>query len=166
MLTPSQLTTLKAAILADPVLSAKPNNSDGWFDTAALLNQVATPNYFVWKTSVSVSEIILNGFDWTRVDNLTVGKARIWEWMTQIGTINPSQANVRSGINACFSVQGADAANRQAIYDHSNRLATRAEKLFASGSGTTPTDQGIGPSTMTFEGNLSASDVEQARNLP
>jgi hypothetical protein len=163
MLTAPQLAALKAAILADPVLAAKPMNSDGDFDIAAALNQPAVPDYFVWRTAVPTDEIMLNGFDWTRVDNLTVGKSRIWEWMTNLGQINPSQSNVRAGVLAVFTTAG-DLANRNAVFSHCQRLATRVEKLFATGSGTTTTDQGVGPSTMGFEGAISYQDVSLARN--
>lgn len=165
MLTDPQLATLKAEILADPVLAAKPNNSDGNFDIAAAFNLNASPDFYVWRSSVTTDEIMLNGFDWTRVDNLTVGKSRIWEWMTSLDRINPAQANVRAGVLAVFSAAG-DLANRVAVFTHSQRRATRAEKLFATGAGTSTTDQGVGPAVMVFEGQLSYADIEQARNLP
>ena len=162
-MTPSQLTALKAAILADPTLSALPANSDGAFEIARLLNLNATPDFFVWRTNVPINEIMSNGFDWTRVDNLTIGKARIWEWMVALGNINPSEPNVRAGVLAVFTTAG-DLANRVAVFGHSQRLATRAEKLLATGTGTTTTDQGVGPATMGYEGFLSYQDVEAARN--
>lgn len=165
MLTLQQLATLKAAILADPVLAEKPNNPDGNFDIAAAFNANSVPDFYVWRSSVTIDEIMLNGFDWTRVDNLTVGKSRIWEWMTALGSINPSQSNVRAGVLAVFSAAG-DLANRTAVFSHSQRLATRGEKLYAVGTGTSTTDQGIGPAVMGYEGQLSYSDIEQARNLP
>lgn len=163
-LTPAQQAAIKADILADPVLNAFPNTLDGAFAIAALYNQPAIPTFWVWRTSVTVTEIMQNGFDWTRVDNLTVGKARIWEFMTAAGTVNPAQPNVRAGFEACFSVEAGDRPNRQAIYDHSVRPATRAEKLFATGTGAAPTDHGIGPATMTFEGQLTFQDIDLARN--
>ena len=164
-LTSAQKTTLKAAINADPVLSAFPNTADGAFAIAAALNLPAVPDYYVWRTAVLVTEIMQNGFDWTRVDNLTVGKARIWEFMTAAGTLNPSQPNVRAGFESCFSVEAGDQATRQAIYDHCVQKASRAEKIFAAGSGagTAPTHHGVGPDTMTFTGNLSFQDVQDAR---
>jgi hypothetical protein len=86
MLTPAQLATLKTAILADSVLAAQPMNSDGAYAIALTLNELATPAFIVWKTNVSVEEIMRNGMDWARVDNLSVGKARIWDWLTKLGT--------------------------------------------------------------------------------
>lgn len=163
-LTAAQQATLKADILADQVLSAFPNNSDGAFAIAAIYNAVASPDFYIWRTSVPVVEIMQNGFDWTRVDNLTVGKARIWEFMTSAGILNPSQPNVRAGFEACFSVEAGDQSTRQAIYNHCQRLATRAEKLFSTGTGTAATHHGLGPATSTLDGLLSYQDVQDARN--
>lgn len=162
-LTPAQNATLKAYIAGDQVLSAFPGNSDGAFAIAAAMNATASPDYYVWRSSVTIDEVMQNGFDWTRVDNLTVGKSRIWEWMASTGTVKPNQANVRAGVLAVFTTAG-DLANRNAVFSHFQRLATRAEKLFATGTGTSSTDQGVGPSVMGFEGTLSYSDVEAARN--
>lgn len=163
MLTPTQLSTLKAAILADPTLANQPQGSDGAFAIAALLNQIAVPDFFVWKSFVSQDEVMLNGFDWTRVDNLSVGKARIWEWMFQnTGGIDASKSNIRAGIDAVWVGTASDLAVRAVVYSHCQRQATRAEKLFATGTGTTVTN-GTGPATMGFEGQLSYQDVLSAR---
>lgn len=53
-LTVPQLSTLKAAIDADPVLAAKPLNSDGYFEIAAVLNtELAAPDFWVWRSNVT-----------------------------------------------------------------------------------------------------------------
>lgn len=158
-MTPAQLATLKAAILADPVLDAYPNNSDGAYDMAQFLNQLATPSYIVWRTAVDPDEIMRNGMDWTRVDNLSLGKARIWEWMSRLGTFDPSKINIRAGIDAAWVGTAQDLAVRAIVYTHCKREATKAEKIFASGSGTDAS-----PSTMTIEGLLPYSDIQAARN--
>jgi hypothetical protein len=157
-LTTEQKATLKAAILADAVLAAFPAGSDGAYEIAALLNQQASPDFIVWKSSVSVDEIMRNGMDWARVDNLTVGKARIWDWMTRLGTLNASKANIRAGIDAAWVGTAADLAVRATIYTHCKRLASRVEKLLATGIGSD-----AAPATMSFEGAISWQDVEQAR---
>jgi hypothetical protein len=163
MLTTAQLAALKAAILADPVLAAFPNNDDGHFGVAAELNKDASPAFFVWRSTVTSLAIMQNGFDWSRVDNLTVGKARIWDWMMRTGELNPSLPNVRAGVLAVFNV-AADLATRLAIFQHCQRPASRAEKLFAVGPGTTTTEQAIGPALMVFEGQLNYQDISAARN--
>lgn len=158
-LTNAQLATLKAYILADPVLSAKPLNSDGAYDIAQLLDQPASPDFIVWRTAVPIDDIMRNGMNWARVDNLSVGKARIWDWMSRLGTINPSKANIRAGIDATWIGTAADLAVRATVYTHCKRKATKAEQLFATGTGSD-----ADPAVMTVEGLLSWSDVEQARN--
>lgn len=158
-LSPEQKQTLKAEIDADPALSAFPNNTDGNMAIAAVLNLAATPDFVVWKTAVNPDDILRNGMDWTRVDNLTVGKARIWDWMTRLGTFNPSKANIRAGIDATWVGTAADLAVRATVYTHCKRLASRAEKLFATGTGS-----GASPGTISFEGKLSSDDIEAARN--
>jgi hypothetical protein len=165
----AQLATLKAFIAADPTLSQIPPGPDGDFDIAKAMNFAAAPDFKVWKTSVAVTALQLAPFDWSRVDNLTVGKARIWDWMTEIGVIDPSQANIRGGVEATFSVDAADGPCRQAIYNGSSRNATIAEKVFivpASGTGAAPTNHGVGPATMAAEGALTQAEVGAARALP
>lgn len=80
-MTPEQLLAIKTVIGADPALSVQPLNSDGAFFIAQELNKEASPAFVVWKTRVALDEITSNGFTWTLVDALSVGNARIWEWM-------------------------------------------------------------------------------------
>lgn len=155
-LTTQQLQTLKAAILADPVMAPlAAQNAYGPIKDAC--NALVSPAYIVWRTSVNIDEIMRNGMDWARVDNLNAGKARIWDWMGRLGTIDPSKANIRAGIDATWVGTAADLAVRDTVYTHCKRSATFAEKLFASGLGTT-----VSPSTMTFEGQVSDADIEGA----
>lgn len=159
MLTQAQKTALATAVAADHSFDVLPHNTDGAFAVAAAFNITESPNYYVWKSSVSQDEIMQNGFDWTRVDNLSVGKSRIWEWMfsNQERVINPSKANVRAGIDAVWVGTAADLAVRAVVYTHCYRLATRAEKLFATGTGTTAS-----PATMGYEGQLNYNEVQEA----
>lgn len=158
-LTPAQYATLKADINADPALSAYPLNGDGAWAIAAEYNKVFSPEWYVWRTDVPIDEIMKNGMDWTQVDNLSVGKARIWDWMTRLGILNFAKANIRAGIDAAWVGTSSMLAVRTAIYTHGSRTATRFEKLFSSGTGTTNA-----PGLMTIEGAVSYQDVEVARN--
>lgn len=160
-LTTQQLQTLKAFIDADPILAAYPANSDGAYDLARVLNQPAEPAFIVWRTNVSIDEIMRNGMDWARVDNLSVGKARIWDWLGRLGQFDASKPNVRAGIDATWVGTAADLAVRAAVYTHCKRPATIAEKLFATGTGTDAS-----PATMTVEGLLPYREIERARELP
>ena len=163
MLTPAQLATLKAHIAANTAtiqlgpdavqIKDTPNNGDANNEVAAWYNLQASPNYLIYRTTVPVAEVMLNGFDWTRVDNLSVGKARIWEWINQSGGFNPSKTNIRAGIDACWTGTAPDLAVRAAVYVHCKRPASRLEKLFATGSGTDAS-----PSVMVVEGAITYSD--------
>ena len=157
-MTPAQNATLKAYINADPVMSAQLPGGSGSYPIAALLNDLATPSFIVWKTDVSIDEIMRNGMDWARVDNLSVGKARIWDWLGRLGTINASKPNVRAGIDAAWVGTAADLAVRASVYVHCKRSARLVEKIFAVGTGNDAT-----PATMTFEGAISPDEVQAAR---
>lgn len=159
MLTSEQLATLKADILADPVLSQWAATGRMAEEIANVYNLEASPAWVVWKTAVIIDDIMRNGMDWTRVDNLTVGKARIWDWMTKLGTFDASKPNIRAGIDASWVGTAADLAVRAMVYTHCKRNATRAEKLFCTGTGTGTT---ASPATMGFEGALTYQDVEAA----
>ncbi|MDP3164375.1 MAG: hypothetical protein Q8N06_02810 [Hydrogenophaga sp.] len=160
MLTTTQKATLKTAIAAelDPVfVSYRTAGATG--QMAEWFNQPSTVT--VWRTSVPKDEITMNGFDWTRLDNLTVGKARVWDGLFDNASriTNPSKPNVRAGIDTVWSGITADLAVRAAVYVHCKRFATRAEKLFATGLGTD-----AAPSIMGFEGQISDQDVVRAIN--
>lgn len=159
-MTTEQKATLKAYIEADATLNALPRNSDGYLDMARLLNLEATPAFTVWKTSVPVDDIMRNGMDWTRVDNLTNGKARIWDWMTRLGSFNPSKTNVRAGIDAAWVGTAADLSVRASVYAHCKRNATVFEKLFATGAGTD-----VNPATMVLESPIAYQEIEAIFNV-
>lgn len=164
-LSSQQLQTLKNYIDEDEVLSAVPNNSDGHVIIADAMNLVVSPSFVIWRSEVSEGEIVSDSaFNWTRVDNLSVGKARIWDWMFRAGSsIDPSKANIRAGIDAVWVGTQADLDVRTAVYVHCKHDATRVEKLFATGTGTTNS-----PATSAFpEGFLLIVEhVDAARNLP
>ena len=158
MLTTAQLQTLRTAITneTDPAFVVL-RTSRSTTEIGQWLNQPST--LIAWRTAVSQDEIMQNGFDWVRVDNLSVGAARIWEWLfdNQPNTINPSKANVRAGIDAVWKGTAADLAVRAAVYSHCKRPATRGEKVFATGAGTTND-----PASLGYEGELSEYDIRRA----
>jgi hypothetical protein len=163
----SQRQALKADIAANTAtiggvqIKDMPNNSDANFDIANWYNQTASPDYFVFRSDASKTEIMNNGFDWTRVDNATVGKARIWDWLPDV--FNANKPNIIAAINEAWS-GGTNDAHRLAIFTHCQRLATWVEKLLkASGNGTTTSNAGVGPAVLGAESPISGTDVEMAR---
>lgn len=151
-LTATQLTQLRAAIFATPEAAAllSAGNSVG---LRVYLSTQASPDYTLWKSSLPMEEVMGNGMDWARVDNLSVGKARIWDWMGRLGTLNCAKANIRAGIDATWVGTAADLAVRAVVYTHCKRLASNAEKLLSTGLGTVAS-----PSVASFEGSIGETD--------
>ncbi len=108
MLTDAQKAIIKADWLANKD-SFPPN---WWAEEIANLwyNVPADPPWIVWRTEVPIDDIMRNGMDWARVDNLSTGKARIWDWMGRLGTLNASKPNIRAGIDATWVGTAADLA--------------------------------------------------------
>jgi hypothetical protein len=165
MLTLAQLQALKADIAADPALASQPMNADGSFAIAELYNQPASPAFRVWRTNIPVSDL-KQAAVWTEFIARSAGERDAWQFMLAGGSaqsgssINAADPNIRQGIQDIFSGPGGvgSRANLTAI---AKRDATRAERLFATGTGSEAV-----PATMTFEGSLSYQDVEAARSLP
>lgn len=160
-MTEAQYLTLKNDILADGTLATAVTNLDDPSIVAAY-NATASPNFWVFKTSVPPSEYKgAGGLVWTEVDALSVGKARIFEWMTGNLTlpVNAADANQRQGIADAFAGATTTLANLGVLR---RRLATRFEKLLATGTGSTGS-----PATMAVEGLLTTRDIAHAlRNAP
>ena len=159
-LTTAQAATLRTAILADQALAA-------WVQErrddliAGYYNEPASPAFVVWRTLVTQDEIMQNGFDWVRVDNLSVGKARIWEWLfdNQQAAINPSKANVRAGIAEAWKGTAADLAVQAAVLARCRRACNRVERLFATGTGSEAT-----PGLMGWEGTVDTNLISSLLN--
>jgi len=179
-LTPSQLTIIKNYILSVPALAAQPNNSDGNFFIANALNQIASPNYWVWATDVSREDVynttsdLATTWNWTTYKNQSVTEQNAWTQIFMGDQANFAQLNVRVGIGSIFT--GSAAANNQR--DHclnvGRRLATVVEKLLSTAVVNPPANTGnnaaaalggtTNPAVMGFEGNISSDEVEAARN--
>jgi hypothetical protein len=154
MLTSAQLATLKADIQADQVLAAKPNNSDAAVDIAAAYNAAASPAYVVWRNDITAREVV-GSITASEFVALTAIKQNGLIIILLAGTVDGSNANIRAAFTSIFTT-GTSLTTLTALC---KRNATRAEKLFATGSGTTGS-----PSTMAVTGALTASDIISARN--
>lgn len=156
-LTTQQQQTLKALAAADPTAAGYMASGDdtalaAWFNTAT--------TYIVWRTSASRDVLQGEGFDWTQVDNLTAGQARIWEWIFDSAhKLNPSSAGVRNGLAECWKGTAAKVAVYTYVISLCKRAANRAEAALASGSGTS-----AAPSTLSSAtGAMSPSEASGVR---
>jgi hypothetical protein len=163
-LTPAQYPALRADIAASADLAVLPNTVAGAQTVAALYNKVAAPKWVVWRTEVVVRDLYaLPAWNWSAVNDLYIGKQRVWNWLIGTGgTLDPSLASTRAAIDLVWDDGTPQStAQRATVYSVSKRRATRVEKLFAVGAGTPDS-----PATMTFEGTLDYEDVINARNTP
>ena len=155
-LTIDQIATLRAHADTVPAMQTAIANSD---DAAIrdYFNGLSTE--YGWRTNVQPNEYLL-ALDWTEVDSLTAGPARIWEWMTSLQSrpLNFSKSNVRAGLANAFSVAQAP-DSRAGLLSIASRLMTIAEKVLSSGGSGTASDARI----MTFEGSITIQDASNIR---
>lgn len=156
-LTPAQSQTLKTDINNNPTLSGTPNTSDGNFTIAAHYNATASPDFYIWKNFVGTMDL-KKAIIWTEYIGRSAGERDTFRFMTE-GGINPSDPNIRTGIQDIFSGP-TGSGTRIGLSAIANRKATVAEKLFSTGTGTQNS-----PATSTFFGSLTTNDVQTARNL-
>ena len=195
MLTSAQLTTLRAAIDANPVWAAYPQNGDGYFDLAKVLNITATPAFSVWRTDVPVSDV----FDSIDLSKYTPNDAvlstdtdpvlsRKIGWLLTAQTkqmnvqmllqgrdrLNCSRPNVRGGLRdaviqlptgAGGALTSPGGASGVTTLSACVRNATEAEKILAQPSDSSDTTGTVTARVLGFEGALSAADVQAAREL-
>jgi hypothetical protein len=164
-LTPAQLTALKNHITASSDLNSQPTGSDGNAEIARLMNLAASPAFTIWRKSVSITEVgdAINATELAGLSSLNSTRLQTLVALSAAG-INPSLSNRRQFFDDIFS--GAGGVNtRAALLVLWKRLATRAQKLFSTGTGSdaspATTDSNVGDSF-----SVTAQDVDSARNLP
>ena len=192
-MTPAQLTTLRQAIDANPTWAAIPNNSDGNYALAALLNAPAVPTFNVWRTEAPVNAILdaINWGTYTPSDAIASADPTLTQQVGRLLTIqtkqmnlqlmvqgrdviNCSRPNVRGGLRdaviqvpsgAGGAATSPGGANGATVLAQCIRNATEAEKILATASQASDTTGSTTARVMGFEGNVSPQDVETARNL-
>lgn len=159
ILSAAQIQTLKNDILADSTLAAQPLNSDGAFAIAAAYNLAASPAFTVWKSLVPLSQVGM-ALDFNAIAGLTTANATQLQTLFQVSPqgINAYLADRRAGFDNIFSGTGANATTRASLLALWKRFATRAEKLYATGTGSD-----AAPATLVVEGALTIENVQTAR---
>lgn len=154
MLTPAQLQTLKAAILAETtpafVALRQANDETGmaaWYNTAG--------TFVAWKSSVTIAATgaVFNGTEWAGMTS--ANHTRLQTVAQYLATYNPGIADIRAMFNDIWSSGGTN--TRAALLALWKRFATRGERVFATGTGTD-----AAPGSLTFEGTISAQDISDA----
>ena len=162
-LSTAQLQTLKTWLLANAGAMTDQQAADA-------LNATASPDFWVWRTSVSKHELVtqpsVDGTTFTWAGNgfitRSVGEQTCWsELFNSTLTTNPSLPNVRQAFSDIFSGTGNAAANRTHLLAAGRRKATLAEKLLATGTGSTASPATMGSGA---EGEVSSQDVVDSLN--
>jgi hypothetical protein len=158
-LSPTQSVALRVDIAADPVLGALAHTPDNAQRIADAYNLAASPAFTVWKTTVSITEVG-DKFNGAELAALTTGnQSRLQTIALYSGAgVNPSLADRRAFFDDVFSGAGGT-VTRGALLALWKRLATRAERLYATGTGSSST-----PGTLVEEGALTLQNVQDAWN--
>ena len=181
MLNPAQQAVIKAFIAADPFLDGQGADGDSLNVIRDALNAPFSPAFSVWRSSTTGASLA-NCIIWanlTPADSPTgtstftnqalVCQAKqinlqiLLQGQSSVATKN---ANIRQGFQDALTnvPSGASGALQPAGWVACKvamtRLATVAEKLLATGTGTgTPAN----PADLGYEGNLTSNDVDAAR---
>ncbi len=168
--TSAQLDTLKADLTANQTqafldFKSDPDNTTKANVVAGIYNGIASPDFWVWRTMVTQADVVgtttADGttWSWTTYISRSQGERDGWrEMFADGGFVDASQANVRQGFADIFSGASAGApAQRTHLLTIGRRKATIAEKLFATGTGSTAS-----PATMGAEGVLVYNSVQAA----
>lgn len=164
-LTDPQKAAIKADILASPDLNSQPNTPDGADAIAKLYNLPAAPDFWVWRTNVTRSDLYHTTspdgttWDWAVYKNQSQGEQGAWVQMFMGDQANFALPSLRAGIAVIFGNTAPQTAQRNHCLSVGRRKATRIEKLLAAGTGST-----VSPATMSFEGAITFQDVQDARN--
>lgn len=181
-MTPAQLATLKADILASPDMASQPMTSAGAFAIAALYNAASTTD--VWRTDAPVQSIY-DAIDWSKftpvdaADGTTIYSNRLLLIQTKQmnltnilqgrSTVDASKANLRAGLRDAVIALPAGASGASVVAGGAGgvnvlnacvRKATRFEKLFATTQATTGT---VTANLLVLEGSVSTDDIQAAR---
>jgi hypothetical protein len=154
-MTPEQLTTLKAAILAETDAGFVEYRTQGATGAmAAFYNEQAAPAFYVWRSSYT-PDLIANAIDVgvTQLDGLTASKRDSLLWWAN-RQHDARLAQTRAAIN---DLCGSQNTLKNAVLDGAKRPVTRGEKLYCTGAGTLAS-----PAAAGFEGTVSNADIVAA----
>jgi hypothetical protein len=146
-MTPSQLSTLKADMLADPAIVTMIQAGNALGIKKAYNAQTATP---CWRTSLPFADAWA-GVDKTEYIALGQGNRDAFALMFREGSVNPSIAAVRQDFTDIIPVSAPN--TRAGLSAAAQRMCSRVELLFATGGAV---------KTLVFEGALGAQDVADA----
>lgn len=175
-MTPARINALHAKVIADPtalafILARDTPGLKGY------LNAISAPDFFVWRSATPADEIN-DSILWDRFTPVDTPDALVLYTNRAMAcsirqmnleiqllgkdVVNTSKPNIRKCFQDALTdvPSGIAGANRQAgwtaVKTVISRIATVAEKLSATGTGTA-----VSPADLVYEGTLSDSDASQ-----
>lgn len=165
-LTAAQLATLKTAITNNATWNAFPNNSDGWFDLATLLNKDASPVVKAWRFIPRSAALPV--IDPSELDNMfSNGGSKGFALQFQLNMLQGIDCTTVSGPRAITDlVTNTGAPNtRLGLLNTATENMTAGQQVFGGStvlSATPPT--AVSATLRNFSGKLTADDINAARN--
>jgi hypothetical protein len=152
-LTAAQFVTIRAAVCAD-VATARPLLQAGDVPGLKAWANASTVTFITWKSKVTIEEVGDNivGTELSGLSTLNTTRLQAIIMLSPNG-VNPSKGDRRAFFDDVFSGTGG-ALTRPKLLALWKRPATRAERVFATGTGTD-----LAPATLIWEGALSDNDV-------
>lgn len=154
-LTPAQLPTLKAAILAETDAEFVEFRTQGATGAmAAFYNVEASPAFYIWRKNYT-PDLIAAAVDAgiTQLDALTASKRDSLLWWAE-RSHDASLALTQAAIN---DLCGSQNTLKNAVLDGGKRKLLRGERLFATGTGSLAS-----PGTAGYEGSIGNNDIVQS----
>lgn len=154
-MTPQQLTTLKAAILAETNAEFVEYRTQGATGAmAAFYNVEASPAFYIWRKNYT-PDLIADAIDIgiTQLDGLMASKRDSLLWWAN-RQHDASLAATQAAIN---DLCGSQNTLKNAVLDGGKRKVTRGEKLYSTGTGSLAS-----PGATGFEGAINNGDIVAA----
>lgn len=180
MFTPAQITAIKAAIAADPVMASASPSDDGSDLIASRFNALASPVFTVWQSTTTAADIS-NAIVWASLtpsdtpDTTQIYANRALQCQAkQINvqtmiqgrdTIASGKPNIRAGLQDALTGLPSGAAGATigagwaAVKAAMTRPSTVLEKLLTTGAGTA-----AAPSDLVFEGKIGYAEISAIRS--
>jgi hypothetical protein len=157
-LTPAQKTTLKTALLADSTVATYLASSQ-YQPVADNYNALASPAFWGYRQGIPSGEIGTT-VNYVAVAAMTTANLqRVSDFLRMNQTSFTGRDDIKTFLSDTFSgaLSGQGQATRDALDLMLRKQASKAEKLFATGTGST-----VAPATLVFYGLLSAEDISEA----
>jgi hypothetical protein len=185
-LTTTQISAIKFDIDSTPELSKQAKTADGADEIARLYNEVAEPEFLVWRTNAKVADIfdVLSWASFTPTDapdetlsyanRLLAAQTKLFSLQSMLQgreLINASKANVRQALldlvtslptGSAGAMASAGGVGGVDVLAACTRKGTRIEKLLSDSHAPLG---GVSAYVMGFEGPISYEEVQIARGL-